>query len=141
MNKSIVIDASVAAKWLLPDEEDFSANLIKEEFAKRAISISVPVFIFYEVNNLLKSAILSSRLDVKGATSLYKAFLDIDFTVYWSKHLLKTALEIAVELNISSYDANYIVLAEYLQIPFYTADEKLVKIASSKLVRPLVAYN
>ncbi len=82
MNKSIIIDASIIAKWLLPDEENFAANLIKKEFAKRTISISVPVFIFYEVNNLLKSAVLSGRLDAKTAISLYEAFLDFDFTVY-----------------------------------------------------------
>ena len=50
MNKSIIIDASVVAKWLLPDEANPIADLIKEDFAKRIISIAVPAFIFYEVN-------------------------------------------------------------------------------------------
>ena len=140
MNKSIIIDASVAAKWLLPDEEDFAANLIKKKFAERAISISVPVFIFYEVNNLLKSAILNGRLDAKKAVSLYEAFLDFDFTIYSSKQLLKATLKKAIELSISSYDASYVVLAEHLQTPLYTADEKLVKKASSSLVKVLDDY-
>lgn len=140
MNKSIIIDASIAAKWLLPDEEDFAAHLIKKEFAERIISISVPVFIFYEVNNLLKSAILNDRLDVKRAVSLYEAFLDCDFTIYSSKLLLKATFKKAVGLNISSYDASYVVLAEHLQIPLYTADEKLVKKASSSLVKVLSDY-
>ncbi|KKS12063.1 hypothetical protein A2617_04710 [Candidatus Daviesbacteria bacterium RIFOXYD1_FULL_41_10] len=140
MNKSIIIDASVVAKWLLPDEENLTANIIKKEFAKRDISISVPIFIFYEVNNLLKSAILSGRLDVKEAINLYEAFLDIDFIVYFSKQLLKSTLKEAVDLNISSYDASYIALAECLQIPFFTADEKLVKKAANKLVRSVEDY-
>lgn len=140
MNKSIIIDASVVAKWLLPDEENFTANLIKAEFAKNAISISIPNFIFYEVNNLLKSAILTGRLDIKRASSLYEAFLDFDFTVYWSKQLLKATLKRAFELKISSYDASYVCLAEHLQIPFFTADEKLVKKASSSLVKVLNDY-
>ena len=140
MNRSIIIDASVAAKWLLPDEANPIADLIKEDFAKRIISIAVPAFIFYEVNNLLKSASLSGRLNQKMAMSLYEAFLNLETTVYWSKQLLKAALERAFELNISSYDASYVVLAEYLQIPFFSADEKLVKIASNRLVRPLAVY-
>lgn len=140
MNKSIVIDASVVAKWLLPDEENLVASLIKKEFTKRTVSISVPVFIFYEVNNLLKSAVLSGRLDAKRAVNLYEAFLDFDFIVYWSKQLLRTALQTAIDLNISSYDASYVVLAESLQIPFYTADEKLVKKTSGKLNQKGVAH-
>lgn len=141
MNKSIIIDASVIAKWLLPDEEDFVANIIKEDFASRAISVSVPVFIFYEVNNLLKSAVLSGRLDAKRAVSLYEAFLDFDFIICSSKPLLKATLRKAVELNISSYDASYVALAESLQIPFFTADEKLVKKASNSLVKVLDDYS
>lgn len=140
MNKSILIDASVVAKWLLPDEEDLIADSIKEDFAKRIIAISVPAFIFYEINNLLKSAVLSGRINAKDAIRLYGDFLDFEFTVYWSRQLLKAALEKALEFNISSYDAGYVVLAEYLQVPFYTADEKLVKKASSKLVKPLENY-
>ena len=140
MNKSIVIDASVCAKWLLPDEKDATADLIKKEFAQRVMSISVPVFIFYEVNNLLKSAILSGRLDAKEAINLYEAFLDLDFIVYSSKQLLKSILKKAIELNISSYDASYVSLAEFLQIPLYTADQKLVKKTSNKLVRSLEDY-
>lgn len=140
MNKFIVIDASVVAKWLLPDEEDLIAELVREGFAKRIIAISVPAFIFYEINNLLKSAVLSGRINAKEATRLYGDFLDFDFTVYWSKQLLKAALERALELNISSYDASYVVLAEFLQIPFYTADQKLVKKSSNKLIRLLDEY-
>lgn len=140
MNKSIIIDASVVAKWLLPDEEDFVANFIKKDFASREIYISVSVLIFYEVNNLLKSAILSGRLDAKKAVSLYEAFLDFDFIIYSSKPLLKATLRKAVELNISSYDASYVALAESLQIPLYTADKKLVEKAGNVLVKSLEDY-
>lgn len=140
MNKSILIDASVVAKWLLPDEENLIADLIRKDFAKRIIAISVPAFIFYEINNLLKSAVLSRRINAKDAICLYGDFLDFGFTVYWSRQLLKAALEKALELNISSYDASYVALAEHLQVPFYTADEKLVKKASGKLVRLLENY-
>lgn len=141
MNKSTVIDASVVAKWLLPDEEDLTADAVKEDFAKRIIAISVPAFIFYEINNLLKSAVLSGRINAKDATRLYGNFLDFEFSVYWSRQLLKAALEKALEFNISSYDASYVALAEYLQVPFYTADAKLVKKVSGKLVRLLENYN
>ena len=64
MASTIVIDASVVAKWLLPDEQgSAAANRVKKDLVERTLLIAVPVFIFYEVNNLLKSAALSSRID------------------------------------------------------------------------------
>lgn len=138
--KQIVIDASVAAKWLLPDEDHPQAELIKKDFAGRELSVAVPMFIFYEINNLLKSAVSSNRIKPQEAIDLYKSFLDIEFTVHSLKHLFLPTLNLALKLNISSYDASYIVLAEYLQISFFTADEKLVKKANNQYVLSLTEY-
>lgn len=141
MTKTIVIDASVVAKWLLPDEQDnAAADRIKEDLAERTLLIAVPVFIFYEVNNLLKSAALSSRVDPQKAAAAYEGFLNLELSVYSSKEILKNTLEQAFKLDVSSYDASYIALAEYLQIPFYTADEKLIKKSRSKWVKNLEEY-
>ena len=140
MKKVIIIDASVAAKWLLPDEDDFRADSIKRAFANRQIEIAVPVFIFYEVNNLLKSAVLSNRISFKDSLDFYEYFLNLNFNIHSSKLLLKNTLQTALKLEISSYDASYIALAEYLQSPFYTADEKLIKKTKSKWVKNLEEY-
>lgn len=140
MIKSIVIDASVVAKWLFSDEQDPNSDLLKEDFANKNISISVPILIFYEINNLLRSAILSDRINQKQAEDLYEGFLGLDFVVYSSKDLLRNTLKRAVEVNISSYDAAYIALAQYLKVPFFTADEKLVKKVKEKGVKFLKDY-
>lgn len=140
MKKTIIIDASVAAKWLLPDEYDPRANIVKKAFTDREIAIAVPTLIFYEINNLLKSAVLSKRISVKDSVDFYKNFINLDFIIHWSKELLRKTLQKALNLNISSYDASYVVLAEYLQIPLYSSDEKLVKKAASSLVKVLDDY-
>lgn len=141
MKKTIIIDASIIAKWLLPDEYDFRADIIKKAFTDREIAIAVPTLIFYEINNLLKSAALSKRISVKDSADFYEYFLNLNLTIHWSRELLKNALQKALNINISSYDASYVVLAESLQIPFFTADEKLVKKANSPLVKPLEDYS
>lgn len=141
MKQVIIIDASVAAKWLLPNENDFIADTIKRAFGNRKVEIAVPVFIFYEVNNLLKSAALSNRISFKDSLDLYENFLDLNFYIHSSKLLLKNTLQTALEFEISSYDASYIALAEYLQIPFYTADLKLLtKVKGNKHVRDLKTF-
>ena len=142
MTGSIIIDASITAKWLLPDEQgNTTADRIKKDLIEKVIKVSVPIFIFYEVNNLLKSATLSHRINPAKAKRAYEGFLDLDFNIHSSKALLKLTLEKAFELDISSYDASYVALSEYLQIPFFTADTKLIKKAGSKLVLDLKAYS
>lgn len=140
MNKTIIIDASVVAKWLLPDENDPFADTIKNAFINREITVAVPTLIFYEINNLLKSAAISKRISVLDAIDFYDNFLDLDFTIHWSKDLLKNSLHKALNLNISAYDASYIALAQSLQTSLFTADEKLVKKVHSKWVKSLEEY-
>lgn len=138
---SVIIDSSVVGKWFFPSEEDSkSAFKIKDDFSHKQINISVPVLIYYEINNLLKTAIKSLRVDQKKAKLAYQGFLNLNFTVYSAKELLKLTLEKAVRLDISSYDASYIALAEVLDVPFYTADERLVLKAKDKLVKDLKEY-
>ncbi len=140
MSRVIIIDASVVAKWLLDDEKSLQADKIKEEFLNNSVTIQAPTVIYYEINNLLKSSAISQRISSLKAVKVYQDFLDLDFTTYSSKELLADTLNKALELNISSYDASYIALAEYLKVSLYTADEKLVKKAKSPLVKNLSDY-
>lgn len=136
----IIIDSSVAIKWYLPDELDDKALKIKSAFAQRTILIAVPLLFFYEINNILRTTIKSLRITRGASIRAYQDLLELNFTSYSSKELFKIALEKALVLDITSYDASYVVLAEHLQIPFFTADEKLVKKASSSLVKILNDY-
>lgn len=138
----IIIDASIVAKWLLPDEQEAETALqIKQSFLNQIVVISVPSIIYYEVSNLLKSAVSTFRINRKQAIETYNAFLELDFGTYTSIEFLKETLEKSIKFDISSYDASYIALAELLNIPFYTADHKLVIQAKHKLVKDLKEYH
>lgn len=139
---NIILDSSVVAKWFFPDEEESELALkIKEDFINKEVSISVPILIFYEINNLLKTAIKSLRIGRGKAMSAYQGFLELDFIIYSSKDLMEKALEKAVNLDISSYDASYVVLAEYLKASFFTADKKLLEKTKSQVVKNLQDYS
>ena len=142
MNKArIIIDASVFAKWFLPDEKDREiALLIKEDYAKEYVAISLPSVTFYEVNNIFRSAVMRSRIGKEEAFERFSSFLKLDFIIYTMEDLQQKILEKAIKLDLSSYDASYVALAEYLDVYFYTADERLVKKAKNKLVLSLKNY-
>lgn len=141
-NLNIIIDASVLAKWFLPHEgESEFALKIKEDFTDNRVSIALPSLVFYEISNLLKSAVVRSRLDEKKALKIYQDFLELDFEIYITNELLQNSLQIAMKYDISSYDASYIALAEYLQIPFFTADKRLLGKIKSQFVQSLQGYS
>ena len=141
INPNIIIDASILAKWFLPGEESAEIALrIKDDFAQGTVSIMLPSLIYYEINNLLKSAAVSMRIDPKKALKIYGDFLDLDFEIYTTKELLKSTFDCAIKYDISSYDASYVALAEYLQKPFFTADKNLLNKVKNKFVFSLEKY-
>ena len=141
-NTTLIIDASVFAKWFLADEKNRTTALqLKKDYTEGKISISIPSITFYEISNLLRTSVMRSRLSREQAIIAYAGFLQIDLTSYELKSLLKEILETAITYNISSYDASYVSLSEQLEIPFYTADEKLLNKVSNHLVKHLSEYS
>ncbi|HUD44545.1 MAG TPA: type II toxin-antitoxin system VapC family toxin [Patescibacteria group bacterium] len=135
---NIILDSSVIAKWFFPSEQDSEIALkIRDLFLSHELSISVPILIYYEINNLLRTATKRLRISKDLAKEAYQGFLDLELVAYSSKELMEMALEKAVLLDISSYDASYVVLAEYLQIPLISADQKLVDKTKTHFVQNL----
>ena len=136
----IILDSSVIAKWFFPEENGQLALKIKDDFTANVTSISAPLLLYWEINNLLKTATKRLRITVKSAVSVYEAFLKLNFIVYSSEELMAKTLKIAIQFDISSYDASYVALAEYLQKPFFTADQKLLSKIISNFVFDLKSY-
>lgn len=138
---NIILDSSVIAKWFFPSEEDSEIALkIRDLYLSKAISISVPILIYYEVNNLIRSAVKSLRINERLVKDAYSGFLNLELVAYSSKELMELALEKAISLDISSYDASYLALAEYLKVPLITADQKLIDKAKSDLIKNLKTF-
>jgi predicted nucleic acid-binding protein len=137
---NIIIDASVIIKWLLPDEEDKIALKIKQDFDGMILTIIIPHLTYYEIGNVLKTAIKRERISENSAKKLYSALIDLEFVVYATKDLFALALSKSIDFDISVYDASYIALAEYLQVPFLTADRKLLNKVKNKFVIDLKEY-
>ena len=138
---NLILDSSVIAKWFFPDEEESNIALtIREDFVNKKITISAPTMLFYEVNNILKTAVKSLRIKKEKATKAYRGFLDLGIIAYSSEELLENTLDKAMNLDLTSYDASYIVLADYLKAPFFTADKKLLSKVKSKFTFNLEEY-
>lgn len=140
MSNTLILDSSVIAKWFFPESGSEKALEIKEKFTANTISIAIPVLLYYEINNILRTAVKTFRIETNEATEVYNAFLTLNFIAYSSEALMEKTLDLAIKFDISSYDASYIALAEYLHVPFVTADDKLLIKVASKFIVALSHY-
>ena len=133
MNR-IVIDASVAFKWYLDDENLGTKALnILTHYISNEINLMAPSLIEYEVMNGLKIAQKRGRIDKKTLQIAIEGFFYLEISLFNASHFSNKVLDIVNSQNISSYDANYLALAENEKTPFVTADKVLYNKVRKKL--------
>jgi predicted nucleic acid-binding protein len=131
----LVVDASVAAKWLLPPSDEPHVNQavrLIEDYVDRKIKIFVPDLFWVEVGNLLWNAARRRRCTLDHATNALNRITAQKFPTIASLFILRSAFAIANAHSRTVYDCLYIALAEALEVDFVTADEKLANALASK---------
>lgn len=119
----VVIDASIALAFLLPDEQDTRVDaLFLSAFLGKA-KILIPSILYFEVGNGLRSACLRKRIKAPLAEKLLANFLKIPLEIKDTDW--RTCFKTALKENISFYDAAYVTLARKERIPFLTLDKLL----------------
>jgi predicted nucleic acid-binding protein len=127
--KGYVLDASVAAKWVLDSEaHKEQADALYDAHCDGAVFFTAPDFFWFEIANVLWKAARRRRLSKSQATSdLIKLEQSVSISTVSSVALREDALTIALEYNCAVYDAGYLALAMNSGLPMITADERLVR--------------
>jgi predicted nucleic acid-binding protein len=131
----IVLDASVALKWIFGDEEGGEkARRYREGHVTGEETVAVHSLFFYEIANVLAT---KTRLNTKDAAEALSLMWDFDLEVFsLGPDEFLEGMILARQYGITLYDAAYIVLARKLGCPFVTSDRKLYrKVKESKEVR------
>jgi predicted nucleic acid-binding protein len=131
-----VLDASVAAKWLLPpDAEQLSDRATEWLQALRArdLLFVVPDLFWSEIGNILWKAARSNRLSSDAAAAAFTSTRDLGIRTIPSMNMLSSAFKIAVAFQRSFYDSVYLALAESTGHPLLTADERLANAVAAYL--------
>lgn len=128
-----VVDASVVAKWILPGEPyEENAVRLKEDSVEGLAELHSPNLITYEVGNILWRASETKRIAHEDAKEALKVLASIKITLYdlrW--HDVAEGFSIASALNLTIYDAAYILLSNKLKAPLITADDQLCERAKA----------
>ena len=119
-----MVDASVCAKWYLDEEYSDRARLLRDEFVKGQIAITVPSLLFYETLNALR---YSRAFDEKELPVAADSLSKYGFEVWEPRgEVYREAARLSLAHDITMYDAAYVALSEHLRALFYTVDKKLL---------------
>ncbi len=130
---AIVLDASVAAPWLLPDEKtEFSANLYAQVCTTTQL-YHAPVLWLWETGNILMNAVRRKRLSAAQALIAQQQLhaCQIVFAPPPNSHKQSQILRLAHTHDLSFYDASYLELVLSLNGQLASTDSKLVAAAKS----------
>lgn len=119
----IVLDSSVALKWIFADEAGAEqAERVRADHISGNNEIAVPFLFFYEIANVLATKVKLSAEEALEAFELISAF---ELNVHELDNFEFTeAMTLAMNHQVSVYDASYHVLAARLGCHFLTADRK-----------------
>lgn len=115
------MDASVAIKWVLPEEYSASAR----QLLSRNRDLLAPDLIWTESGNVLWKKWRRAELSEQVAGSIFQDLCRFPLRIYSSEALLAATWEIACSSGRSFYDSAYLALAASQQCPMVTADRKL----------------
>ena len=119
-----VVDASVMAAWCFREPRAEEAlNLIKDS------ELYAPFLLAYELDSIARKKIIT----YPGNASAMIESLQIAFTIpiNWSEVEHLAVLRLALDTNLTTYDACYLYLARKKGIPLVTFDERLAQVSGS----------
>lgn len=120
--KTVVVDASVVAKWYIAEENSEKAVQIRDLHSTGKVTLTSPLLVLCEVGNTLTKHPSFAGQD---AAKAFQSLLDLGLRLrsFAESSLLEKAFMISRELGITFYDAAYVALTA--DGPLITADKDL----------------
>ncbi len=130
MSSGVVVDASIAIKWVLREDDSHVAQSLLSEWIKEQVVILVPTLLPYEVTNILYRKARQGEINFDraklGITKILRTGLEIADLEDLDSAINIRAMELAEKFNLpAAYDAHYLALAEGESYNLWTADTRM----------------
>ena len=122
----VVVDASIAIKWLLDEPGTEPAiHLIRQ-----GGPLLAPDLLLVETANVLWKKVRRGDMRLPDLPRALGGLLALDIEVHGSAPLLSRATNLAIEIGHPVYDCLYLALAVETNAPLATADRRLRRAAA-----------
>lgn len=115
----MIVDASVAVKWVVEEEGSGAARRLAEQ------EMEAPDLLLIECANILWKKTVLGDLTLAEAAVALRELQSAPVSLAPSSHLLDVALALSSELRHPIYDCLYLALADRRKRPLVTADKRL----------------
>jgi predicted nucleic acid-binding protein len=126
---TLVVDASVAAKWVLPEPGSEAAA----ELRTLEPDLVAPSIIVAEIGNAIWKSAMRGDLGKSDASEALQIALAHFSKLFPIHDLASVAAAIAIDLRHPIYDCFYLALAERERAPLISADKRLL--AAARLMK------
>lgn len=123
----MVLDASVAVKWLLPEEDSEKARHVFSEWNAGRIDLVAPSLLPAEAASALWKKVRKKEVDKGRAAQLFWEFQHLNVPLVPADGLVFSALDFAFLYGHPVYDCIYVALAVRERCRLLTADDAIVR--------------
>lgn len=118
----LVIDASIAVKWVVEEEGTPQALALRQQ-----TKLIAPELLVAECANILWKKAARGELSKEEALLAAKLLQSAEVELLPMRSLFETATNLAIELDHPAYDCIYLALAVENDCPFVTADDRFLR--------------
>ena len=119
MSALLVVDASVAAKWVLAEPGSEAARLLTDEF-----TLIAPDTMLLELCNVMSRRERRKLLTAAQTDTAFDLLVELSPLLYPTQPLVAAAFELSRGLQISFWDTIYLALALDRACGLITADQR-----------------
>ncbi len=128
MTDAIVVDASVAVKWVLEEELSERAHFLLLDSITRQHSVVAPPLLPSEVTNAIYQRQRRRLITSAEADQALSRFLALPVHLVVPADLFPRAVALARQHGLNAtYDSQYLAVAQSLKANLWTADTALIK--------------
>lgn len=136
MPAKLVVDCSVAAKWLLPEPGRDMAMRLLEKYEAGEVSLIAPDLLLAEFASLLAKRTRRKEISNEEAQKAFRLMEKCAPRLFNIRIRLHRALDLALQYQLSLWDCIYLELAIEHECPFITSDLRLFRGSAAR--HPLI---